>query len=159
MTSSSRIDIEKFNNEKFELWKLKMEDLLVEKEQWIIVDPGTQPTGMHPTSTQPTSTQMTGTQPTSTQTTSKPPIGMSKEDWEKLDKRERSTIRLCLEDLVLLNVSGESIGKELWDKLGNLYQSKSLVNKLFLRKKLYHLRMEDGGSVKEHLNAFNTLVS
>jgi hypothetical protein len=61
--------------------------------------------------------------------------------------------------LVLLNVSGESTAKELWDKLGNLYQSKSLVNKLFLRKKLYHLRMEDGDSVTEHLNAFNTLVS
>jgi hypothetical protein len=58
----------------------------------------------------------------------------------------------------LLNVLGESIAKQLWDKLGNLYQSKSLVNKLFLRKKLYHLRMEDGDFVTEHLNAFNTLV-
>jgi hypothetical protein len=84
---------------------------------------------------------------------------MSKEDWEKLDRRARSTIRLCLADSVLLNVSGESTTKELWDKLGNLYQSKSLVNKLFLRKKLYHLRMEDGDSMTEHLNAFNTLVS
>jgi hypothetical protein len=60
---------------------------------------------------------------------------------------------------VLLNVSGESTAKELWDKLGNLYQSKSLVNKLFLQNKLYHLRMEDGDYVIEHLNAFNTLVS
>jgi hypothetical protein len=60
---------------------------------------------------------------------------------------------------VFLNVSGESTAKELWDKLGNLYQSKSLVNKLFLQKKLYHLRMEDGDSVTKHLNAFNTLVS
>jgi hypothetical protein len=84
---------------------------------------------------------------------------MSKEDWEKLDIRARSTIRLCLEDSVLLNVLGESTAKELWNKLGNLYQSKSLVNKLFLRKKLYHLRMEDGDSVTEHLNVFNTLVS
>jgi hypothetical protein len=149
MVSSSRIEIEKFNGKNFELWKLKMEDLLVDKEQWITVDPGTQPTG----------TQSTGTQPTSTQTTSTPPTGMSKEDWEKLDRRARSIIRLCLADSVLLNVSGESTTKELWDKLGNLYQSKSLVNKLFLRKKLYHLRMEDGDSVTEHLNAFNTLVS
>jgi hypothetical protein len=84
---------------------------------------------------------------------------MSKEDWDKLDRRARSTIRLCLEDSMLLNVSGESTAKELWDKLGNLYQSKSLVNKFFLRKKLYHLRMEDGDSVIEHLNSFNTLVS
>jgi hypothetical protein len=60
---------------------------------------------------------------------------------------------------VLLNVSRESTDKELWNKLGNLYQSKSLVNKFFLRKKLYHLRMEDGDSMTEHLNDFNTLVS
>jgi hypothetical protein len=50
--------------------------------------------GKQPTGTQPTGTQMTGTQPTSTQTTSTPPTGMSKEDWEKLDRRARSTIRL-----------------------------------------------------------------
>jgi hypothetical protein len=154
MTSSSRIEIEKFNGKKFELWKLNMEDLLVDKEQWIVVDPGTQPIR-----TLSTSTQATGTQPTSTQTTSTPTTGMSKEYWEKLDRRARSTIRLFLADLVLLNVSGESTTKELWDKLGNLYQLKSLVNKMFLRKKLYHLRMEDGDSVTEHLNSFNTLVS
>eukprot|EP00253_Pinus_taeda_P019884 PITA_19884 len=51
------------------------------------------------------------------------------------------------------------MAKALWDKLGTLYQSKSLVNKLFLRKKIYNLRMKDGDSVTEHLNAFNTLVS
>jgi hypothetical protein len=61
MMSSSRIEIEKFNGKKFELWNLKTEDLLVDKEQWITMDPGTQPTG-----TQSTGTQSTGTQPTST---------------------------------------------------------------------------------------------
>ena len=30
---------------------------------------------------------------------------------------------------------------------------------MFLRKKLYHLRIEDGDSVTDHLNVFNTLVS
>jgi hypothetical protein len=135
MESSSRIEIEKFNSKNFELWKLKMEDLLVDKEQWIVVDPG-----IEPTSTMYTSTHATHTQPTSTQTTSTPPTGMSKEDWEKLDIRARSTIRLCLTDSVLLNVSRETTANELWDKLGNLYQSKSLENKQFLRKKFYHLR-------------------
>ena len=33
-----------------------------------------------------------------------------------------------------------------------------MVNKLFLRKKLYHLRMEDGDSMKKHSNAFSTVV-
>jgi hypothetical protein len=41
MERSSRIEIEKFNGKNFELWKLKMEDHLVDKEQWIIVDLGT----------------------------------------------------------------------------------------------------------------------
>jgi hypothetical protein len=66
---------------------------------------------------------------------------------------------LCLLDLVLFNVSGEATTKELWDKLGNLYQSKSLVNKLFLWKKLYNPRMRDGDSVTEHMNTFNNVVS
>ena len=92
MASNSRIEIEKFNGHNFELWKLKMEDLLVDKEQWETVDPCTNPTGV--------------------------PI----EDWEKLDRKERSTIRLCLSYSVLLNISREDSAKKLWEKLGNLYQ-------------------------------------
>ena len=64
------------------------------------------------------------------------PTRVSDEEWKKLDRKEKSTIRLCVLDLVLLNVSGEATTKALWGKLGTLYQSKSLVNKLFLRKKL-----------------------
>ena len=46
MVSSSRVEIEKFNGHNFELWKLKMEDILVDKEEWATVDPGTKPTTM-----------------------------------------------------------------------------------------------------------------
>eukprot|EP00253_Pinus_taeda_P003121 PITA_03121 len=127
MASSGKIEIQKFNGQSFELWKLKMEDLLVDKDQWIAVDPGTKTTGV------------------------------TDEEWKKLDRKAKSTIRLCVSDLVLLNVSGEATTKALWDKLGTLYQSKSLVNKLFLWKKLYNLRMKDGDSMTKHMNAFNTV--
>jgi hypothetical protein len=56
-------------------------------------------------------------------------------------------------------VSGEATTRELWDKLGKLYVSKSLVNKLFPWKKLYNMRMRDEELVTKHLNAFNTVVS
>ena len=46
MASSSRIEIEKFNGQNFELWKLKMEDLLVDREQWTTVCQDTQLTGI-----------------------------------------------------------------------------------------------------------------
>ena len=78
----------------------------MDKDQCITVDPGTKPTEM------------------------------SDEDWKKLDRKAKSTIRFCVSDSVLLNISGEATAKNLWEKLGTLYQSKSLVNKLFLRKNL-----------------------
>jgi hypothetical protein len=53
----------------------------------------------------------------------------------------------------------EATTKDLWDNLGKLYPSKSLVNKQFLRKKLYNLRMIYGDLVVDHLNAFNNVVS
>ena len=104
MASSGKIEIEKFNGQSFELWKLKMEDLLVDKDQWIAVDPGTKPTGM------------------------------TDEEWLKLDRKAKSTIRLCVSDSVLLNVSGEAATKALWVKLGTLYQSKSLRIKFSCEK-------------------------
>ena len=129
MESNSKMEIEKFNGKSFELWKLKMEDILVERDQWITVDPSTTPTGT------------------------------SVDDWKKMDRKAKITIRPCLFDSILMNVSEEATTKDLWENLGNLYQSKSLVNKLFLRKKLYNLRMRDGDSVAEHLNTFNIVVS
>jgi hypothetical protein len=123
------MEIEKFNGKIFELWKLKMEYLLVHKDQWITIDPGTTPTRT------------------------------SADDWKKFHHKAKSTIRPCLLDSVLLNVSEEATTKDLWENLGNLYQSKSLVNKLFLRKKLYNLGMRDGDSMEENLNAFNIVVS
>jgi len=78
-------------------------------------------------------------------------MGVSDEEWKKLDRKPKSTIELYVSDSVLLNVSGEAMVKALWDKLRTLYQSESLVNKLFLRKRFYNLRMKDGDSMIEHL--------
>jgi hypothetical protein len=75
MERNSKMEIEKFNGKRFELWKLKMEDLLVDRDQWIAVDPGTAPTGT------------------------------STDDWKKMDRKAKSTIQLCLSDSVLLNFS------------------------------------------------------
>ena len=60
---------------------------------------------------------------------------------------------------MLFNVSGEDSAINIWGKLGILYQSKYLVRKLFMQKKLVHLRMDENGIMTEHLNVYNTLVS
>ena len=58
-----------------------------------------------------------------------------------------------------MNGLDEKTTNSLWTQLGSVYQAKFLVNKLFLRKKLYSLRMEEGGSIADHLNAFNLLIA
>lgn len=40
-----------------------------------------------------------------------------------------------------------------------MYEDKSLVNKIFLRRKLYNLKMKDDDSIYEHLNEFNFLMN
>ena len=82
MASSLKMEIEKFNGQSFELWNLNMEDLLVDRDQWIAVDPSTAPTGT------------------------------SSDDWKQLDRKAKSTIRLCLSDSVLLNESEEDTTKD-----------------------------------------------
>jgi hypothetical protein len=91
MKSGSKMEIEKFNGKSFEMWKLKMENLLVDRYQWITVDLGTAPTGT------------------------------STDDWKKLDQKAKRTIRLCLSDSILLNVREEATTKDLCDNLGRLY--------------------------------------
>lgn len=51
------------------------------------------------------------------------------------------------------------MAKEIWDHLTKLYEAKSLHNKIFLKRKLYTLRMSESTSVTEHLNILNTLFS
>ena len=36
-STSSRVEMDKFNGSNFELWKLKMEDMLVDRDLWDVV--------------------------------------------------------------------------------------------------------------------------
>jgi hypothetical protein len=106
--------VEKFNGKNnFELWKLKMWDLLVQQ-------------GLQKA--------LAGK--------SKKPTSMTDEDWEDLDARALSTIRLCLADEVLFNIVGEETTTGLWNRLESLYMTKSLTNKIFLKRQLYSLQDE-----------------
>ena len=38
MERSSRVEIKKLNVQSFQLWDLKLEDILVDKEQWVAIN-------------------------------------------------------------------------------------------------------------------------
>lgn len=46
-----------------------------------------------------------------------------------------------------------------WKKLGDIQRARYLEKKLFLRKKIYSLNMEDKILVVDRLNIFNMIVS
>ena len=89
----------------------------------------------------------------------KKPTTMSNEDWEEMDMKAVSSSRMCLADNVIFNVRGEKTASGLWAKLESLYQSKSLLNRILLKKRLYSLKMKEGAKVSEHLNTFNDILS
>ena len=129
-TQSARFEIEKFNGKNnFEIWKVKMYDLLVQ---------------------QGVAKALLGK--------SKQPYTMTDDEWSDLDERALSGIRLCLADDVLFNIVSDKTAAGLWTKIEKLYMKKSLTNRIILKWQLYNLRMNEGTMITDHLNTFNTLL-
>ncbi|GKC32126.1 hypothetical protein Tco_1039420 [Tanacetum coccineum] len=59
---------------------------------------------------------------------------------------------------VLREVTGETTTAGVWSKLETLYMTKSLANKLYLKKKLYTFCMPAGRKISEHIDEFNKIV-
>ena len=80
-------------------------------------------------------------------------------EWQDSETRAASTIRMCLVDKVMYHVMDEESPEAIWLKLESRYMSKSLTNKLLLKKKLYGLKMADGSAIVQHINLFNKIIS
>ena len=84
---------------------------------------------------------------------------MKDEEWEVLDRKALGTIRLLLHSSMDFNISKEITTKCMMSALGKFYEKPSTSNKVFLMKRLFNMKMSEGGYVADHLNDFNTLTS
>ncbi|KAH9660266.1 hypothetical protein KPL70_024153 [Citrus sinensis] len=73
----------------------------------------------------------------------------------EINKRARSAIILSLGDSVIREVAKEKTVAGLWTKLESLYMTKSLANRLYIKKRMFTLRMIEGSSLEEHIDKFN----
>jgi hypothetical protein len=89
----------------------------------------------------------------------KNPTTMKDEEWEVLDIKELGMIQMILETLVVFNISKKKTTKELMYALAKLYEKPSTSNKVFLMKRLFNMKMSEGGYVADHLNEFNTVTN
>jgi len=53
----------------------------------------------------------------------------------------------------------ETSPKKIWDKLASQFMSKTVTQKLYLKQKLFGLKMHEGSDLAEHINVFNQLVA
>ena len=84
---------------------------------------------------------------------------MSDEDWDDLDERAASAIRMCLAKNVLANVPRITTAKDLWGKFRELYQAKGVSNRVYLKEQFHTLRMNKGMKFFDHLSILNGIVS
>ncbi|GKA07713.1 retrovirus-related pol polyprotein from transposon TNT 1-94 [Tanacetum coccineum] len=86
------------------------------------------------------------------------PADMEAQAKAELNKKAHSAVILCLGNKVLREVTGETTAAGVWSKLETLYMTKSLANKLYLKKKLYTFYMPAGRKISEHIDEFNKIV-
>jgi len=68
----------------------------------------------------------------------------STEEMKEFDEKAYSAILLSLSNGVLREVADEETAAGLWKKLENLYMKKSLTNRLYLKQRLYTLKIKEG---------------
>ena len=64
---------------------------------------------------------------------------------------------MCLAQSLAFSISKEKTTEGVRSALDKLYEKPLASNKVFLMKRLFNMKMLEGGSVADHLNEFNTL--
>ncbi|KAL4579294.1 hypothetical protein LXL04_015435 [Taraxacum kok-saghyz] len=137
--TSMRFDVEKYDGRiNFGLWQIQVKDVLIQS-------------GLHKA--------LKGKPAPISNTESSAAGKDDDEEWDDLDLRAESAIRLSLAKNVLANVHGISTAKDLWEKLEQLYQGKGISNRLYLKEQFHTLRMNGDTKISDHLSFLNNIVS
>lgn len=132
MEHSSLSRINKFDGTNFHAWKFKMQMVLEERDLWEVVS-GEVKIGDLANS-------------------------MDQASFKRKSRKAMAAIYLAMEDFQLPLVRSASDAYDAWSRLEDHFEKKSLANKLFLRRRLFTVTMEEGDDVLEHINKVKTLA-
>ncbi|PKU66461.1 Retrovirus-related Pol polyprotein from transposon TNT 1-94 [Dendrobium catenatum] len=76
----------------------------------------------------------------------------------QMQLKAHCAILLSLGNEVLREVAEEGSSIEVWEKMEFLYLKISLANRLYLKKDLYTLHMEEGKYLKKYIDEFNKFI-
>src|SRR5207244_2331918 len=89
---------------------------------------------------------------------SKPQASWSADE-KKKDRKALSQIHLHLSNNILQEVLQEKTAATLWLKLKSICMSKDLTSKIHVKMKLFSHKLQEGGSLLNHLSTFKEIVS
>lgn len=87
------------------------------------------------------------------------PADKKEEEWNKLNRKAVGMIRQQIDISVFHHVAKETNAYDIWQKLQNMYERKTVRNKALLMRRLVNLRYKDGTSITEHMSNFQSLVN
>jgi len=131
--NESARSIDKFNGENFRLWKFRMEMVLASMDLWEIVEETEEPP---------------------------PKDGDAKEikEYNRRAKKALSIISLSLVNSQLAHIKHCKGPAEAWKALCNVHETKSLSNILFVRRKFFTIKMQEGDDLMDHINHVKELA-
>ena len=80
-------------------------------------------------------------------------------DEKRKDRKATSLIQLHLSNDILQEVLQEKTTAALWAKLESICMSKDLTTKMHVKMKLFSHKLQEGGSVMNHISIFKEIVS
>ncbi|GJU84034.1 retrotransposon protein, putative, ty1-copia subclass [Tanacetum coccineum] len=89
----------------------------------------------------------------------KMPSSWTDDDKKQKDRKALSHIHLHLSNNILQEVLTKKTAAALWLKLEQICMTKDLTSKMLLKQKLFSYKLQEGGSMMDHLQVFKEIVS
>ena len=87
------------------------------------------------------------------------PAGMKQADWGLLYRQALRVVHMTLAKNVTFNIMNEKTMAGLMEVLSNMYEKPSVLNKVYLMRRLFNLKMAECASVADHINEFNVITT
>ena len=89
---------------------------------------------------------------------SKMSSSLNEKEKAEILKKARNAIILSLSDQILKKVVKEKSTAEMWMKLEQLYMTKALPNRIYLKQRFYGFKIDETKTIDENINEFTKLV-
>jgi hypothetical protein len=126
----STSSIDKLDTENYPTWKLMMEMVLLHQDLWNVVDGTLKKPGQNHADYQ---------------------------NWIRKAAKAKALIILSLHTSQLEHIRNIEGPQEIWDKLKEVHEPQGRQHRLYLRRKFFTIKMQEGDNMQDHINKIKSI--